>query len=246
MRARLFRTFLLVFEGRFSLRLVVLATVALFWIVALLFAYMALYRLYHRLRADYRARRSLAYLPAIELVLLEEPFEKVLEALRPRRWGDASVVRELMVENMRHIEGPPFEQLNRCARDLGFIQADLRALRSPNKLRRGMALEALGVMRVREAVPDIVKILDAGAADIKLTALRALAAIGDPEALPHFLTVSDRLSPPMMVRLASLMMEFGAPAREWVRKLITRHPEAFNARTTALVLREITSREAQP
>jgi hypothetical protein len=204
---------------------------------------MALYRLYHRLRADYRARRLKLYLAAIEAVLLEEPYEKVLAALRPRRWGDASVVHEMMVENMRHLDGGPFETLGRAARDLGFVDADLRALGSRNKLKRGTALEALGVMKVGEAVPEIIRLLDSGAADIKLTALRALAAIGDPSALEEFLLVSDRLSPPMMVRLASLMMEFGPQARPWVGKLIERHREAFPERTIALVLREITAAE---
>jgi HEAT repeat protein len=166
-----------------------------------------------------------------------------LAALRPKRWGDKSVVHEMMVENMRHVVGAPFDFLGRAARDLGFVAADLRSLRSPNKLVRGLALESLGVMRIHEAVPDIIAILDHGGADIRLTALRALAAIGDVSALPHFLAASDRLSPPMMVRLASLMMEFGPPARVTVRQLIERHPDAFNVRTTALVLREITSRE---
>jgi hypothetical protein len=205
----------------------VLASLFLFWTVIALTAYMALFRTYHRVRRDYRASRAAVYRPAIELVLMEEPFETVLAALRPRRAGDADVVQEVMVDSMRHLGGAPFDTLQRAARELGFIDANVAALRSPRRHRRGRALDLLGVMRSKDSVPAILAALDEQLLDQKLVALRALAAIGDVSALRAFVAQAEILPPPLLPRLVSLMFEFGAPGRAAVAEIINRHPRQF-------------------
>ena len=189
--------------------------------------YMALFRAYHRLRRQYRESRAALYRPAVELVLMEEPFEAVLAALRPRRPGDADMVQEVMIDAMRHLSGPPFDTLHRAARELGFIDRDIAALSSRRRHRRGRAMDSLGVMRSAAAVPAILRALDEETLELKLVALRALAAIGDVSALPHFVAQSELIPPPLLPRLTSLMFEFGAPGRRAVAEIINRHPRLF-------------------
>jgi hypothetical protein len=93
-------------------------------------------------------------------------------------------------------------------------------------------------MRAPQAVVGILDILGREPMDMKLVALRSLAAIGNPAVLPYFLKAADRLPPPMLPRLASLMLEFGAPARHWIGELINRHREAFPPRVIQEVLKE--------
>jgi len=188
---------------------------------------MALFRVYHRIRLRYRASRAAVYQPAIELVLMEEPFEAVLAALRPRRFGDEDMIQEVMVDSMRHLSGAPFETLQQAARELGFIEKNVAALRSPRRHRRGRALDLLGVMRAADSVPAILSALDGELLDQKLVALRALAAIGDVSALPRFVAQAETLPPPLLPRLVSLMFEFGAPGRDAVAEIINRHPGQF-------------------
>lgn len=193
----------------------------------LLGAYMVLFRAYHRARRDYRERRAALYRPAIELVLMEEPYEKVREALRPRRWGDGDIAQEVMLEPMRHLEGPPFETLRRAAEDLGFVDDDIRGLRSPNHHRRGRAMEALGVMRSRRSLPFLLESLEREGLELRLVVLRALAAIGDPSVLPAFVAAADGLPPPLLPRLISLTFEFDEPGRRAAAEIINRHPADF-------------------
>jgi hypothetical protein len=205
----------------------VLSSLFLFWTVLGLAVYMVLFRAYHRLRGRYRESRARIYRPAIELVLMDEPLEKVIETLRPRRLGDADVVQEVMLESMRHLQGAPFDALREAARRLGFVEHNLRSLRSANRHLRGRALDRLGVMRLTEAEPQIVAQIALESLELKLVALRALAAIGDASVLPTFVDAAAGLPPPLLPRLASMMFEFGAPGRRAVLEIINRNPRLF-------------------
>jgi hypothetical protein len=228
-----------VIVGRPSLGFVIVATVAMLALVIGMSAYLVIFRAYHRARREYRERRLAAFQPAIELVLMEEPYSAVLEALRPRLSGDGDIVQELITENMRHLQGPPFETLRRAAVELGFVRDNLRALRSWDRHRRGHAMERLGLLRSKEAVPGLVEALSQEDLDLKLVAMRALAAIGDPSALTRILQAAESLPPGLLPRLASVMLEFGAPGRDAVRELMNRRAGDFPSASVPLVLREL-------
>ncbi len=236
-------------EGRLSFNFVIATSIVLFWIAFALFVFTILFRTYQYFQSRYRAGRRKLYDPAIEKVLMEEPLEDVIAALRPRRWGDESVVQEVMVDNMRHLKGPPFVTLCTAAHRLGLVERNLAGLKSRAKLRRGTAMEVLGVMRAPQAVVGILAILDREPMDMKLVALRALAAIGNPATLPYFVKAADRLSPAMLPRLASLMLEFGPASGPRIKELIDRHRLAFPPRVMKELLQETATdalREKKP
>lgn len=226
-------------EGRPSLRFVVLATVALTVVAMLMALYLLVLRAWLHYRALWRAERAKLYQPAIEMTLMEEPHEKVLEALRPRGPLDADVVQEVMTESMMHLEGAPFEELRRCAVELGFVAANLRALASWDPHKRGIAMERLGLMRAKEAARPIAEVLAGEALELKLVGLRALAAIGDPRSLDSFLDVAETVPPGLLPRLASLMLEYGAPGRDAVRELLNRRNADFPPASVPDLLQEL-------
>lgn len=223
--------------GHPSLSFVVLFTVVSAWLAALMFAYMVGFAVLQHALASYRASRRKVFEPAIAMVLGEESLETVVEALRPRRSGDEEAAQAVMLDSMRHLAGPPFELLQAAAERLGFVERNLRKLSSRRRSVRGRAIAALGVMRVRRAVPVLVERLNREPRRLQLAILRALAAIGDPAALPVFAAAADSLPPPMLPRLASLMLEFGPPALPALLPLINRHAGAFPPRALAEVLR---------
>ncbi|MBI3288375.1 MAG: HEAT repeat domain-containing protein [Elusimicrobia bacterium] len=229
----------IVAEGRPSMGFVIVTTIVLLGIVLVMSAYLMVLRAYINFRARYRARRGALYAPGIELVLMEEPYEAIRDALRPRRWGDGDIVQEVIVDSMRHLQGAPFELLRRAAVEFGFIGENLRALRSWDRHRRGHAMERLGLLRDRQAVPHILALLSAETLDMKLVALRALAAIGDHETLPHFLAAAERMPPGLLPRTASMMLEFGAPGRDAVRELLNHRSGDFPAASVPDLLREL-------
>lgn len=225
-------------QGRFSLQAVVYASVLLFWVASALMAYILAYRAWMSLRLAYRRTRARLYAPGVELVLMEESPAAVLAAFRPRRWGDDDIVLEVILDAMQNLSGPPFELLRRTAIELGLVERCLADLRARRSLRRGRAMEALGLMRAPQAIVALLDILEKEPMDLKLVALRALAQIGDPAVLPYFLKTAESLSPAMMVRLASLLLEFGPPGRQALSELVNRRPESFPPRVMRLILQE--------
>ncbi|MBI5630590.1 MAG: HEAT repeat domain-containing protein [Elusimicrobia bacterium] len=226
-------------QGHVSLQFVVMTSVTLFWLAALLSATLLLLRTYHRLREKYREGRKTLYRPGVEMAVLEAPLAEIVLALRPKRWGEAEIVQEVVLDAMRHLLGPPFHLLREATFELRLMERNLKALRSRSRFHRGRAMNALGLMRSSQAIVGILDILENEPLDMKLVALRALASIGDPAVLPYFIRISDQLSPAMMVRLASLMLEFGPPGRRKITDLIGRHPEAFPPRVMQDFLKEL-------
>ena len=230
-------------HGRPSLQFVVIASIALFWLVLALTAYLLLLRTYHHFWALWRARRRKVFEPAVEKVLLEEPFEDVLAAFQPLLPGDEEAAQAVMTEAMTHLLGPPFETLRTAARRLGFVELNLSRLQSTRRHIRGRAMEILGIMHVAESRGALIRAAYEERLDLKLVALRSLALIKDPKDLVHFVAVARRLSPAMLVRLASLMMEFGPSAKPYIVELISQHPAAFPERAMKLLLAEIAFNE---
>ncbi|MBI3553176.1 MAG: hypothetical protein HY077_11825 [Elusimicrobia bacterium] len=230
-------------KGRFNLQFIVLTTVILFWVVLVLILYMLLTRLYyHFKRRRMDARRKL-YDPAVELVLTEAPLPEIIAALRPKEAGDEEVVEEVILDAMQPLTGGPFEALQAAAVELGFVERNLRALKARSRFRRSQAMETLGIMRVKPAIAAIGALLPAEALGMKLVALRALALIGDPQALPLLERTADSLPPAMLPRLASLMLEFGEPAKPFIEGLIRNHASSFTPRIMKILLKETAATE---
>ena len=124
---------------------------------------------------------------------MEADVADVTDALRPRRLGDGVIVEELLLHFIRQLRGPAFDRLQLAAIRLGIVGRNLRRLHSPSRYARGRALFALGELRVGAAVGPIVAALERERLDLKLVALRALAAIGDPAAIPYFVAAVEYL-----------------------------------------------------
>jgi hypothetical protein len=231
-------------KGEFNLRFIVLTTVVLFWIVVALISFMLLMRLYYHVKRVRMDKRRKVYEPAIELVLTEAPQADIVEALRPRKSSDMEVVQEVILDSMQPLVGGPFDALQAAAFELGFRDRALKRLKSRSKFKRSQAMEALGIMRAKDAIGQIGKIIPDQTLDMKLVALRALALIGDPSALPLLLDTADSLPPAMLPRLASLMLEFEGSAAPYIKKLIDSHSASFPPRILKLLLAQAAATEA--
>lgn len=219
-----------------SLRVLVLVSLSLLALVCLLSVYTLAFKILQRGWALYRQARKRQYQGGIEMALMEADLAEVARALRPRRLGDGRIVEELLLNFIPHLKGPAFDRLQKAAIQLGIVERNLRRLRSPSRHARGRALYALGALRAGTAVGAIVDSLKRERLDLQLVALRALAAIGDPAAIPPFLAAAENIPKAMSVRLASLMLEFGAAGRSGVQALIARSPGNFPPRVLIEIL----------
>lgn len=184
-----------------------------------------------------RARRK-AYEEGVQAALGKAEPEALAAALRQRLAGDGDVVEEALFSVMRRSEGPRLERLREAALRLGLFERSLKALRSPRRAERVAAMQALGTLRAKQAVVPILSSFEAEGLDVRLVALKALADIGDPAAVPQFVAAAYTLPRVMVVRLAAMLPRFGPPGRRGVQVLVARFPASFPPRVMMDLLRQ--------
>lgn len=107
----------------------------------------------------------------------------------------------------------PFASALRQVEDPRAIPALRTMLATPGRYARTMAIQGLGALAAREAVPDLLRILTAVPTDrgLAVESLRALRRIGDGQAAPALLAVSgDGRSDPLF-RLDAIAALGGMP-----------------------------------
>ncbi len=85
----------------------------------------------------------------------------------------------------------------------------LRALRDPDAGVRAAAAEAVGRVRLREAVPQLLDWLDNPEADVRAAAARALGQIGDARTVPNIVRVLGDSNPDVRRAAVSALASIG-------------------------------------
>ncbi|TBR26023.1 hypothetical protein EPO15_01045 [bacterium] len=192
----------------------------------------------HGARAYARRARRKAYEEGIQAALGKAEAEALASALRSRIAGDGAVVEDALFGVLRRTDGPAAERLRQAALRLGLFERNLKALRSPSRGERVAAMQALGVLRAKQAVVPILSSFESESLDVRLVALKALADIGDPAAVPQFVAAAYTLPRVMVVRLAAMLPRFGPPGRRGVQVLVARFPASFPPRVMMDLLRQ--------
>lgn len=189
-----------------------------------------------RARAAYRGSRRKVYEDALRAALAGDG--DVTAALEPRLPGDGDVIDESLLAVLRGAQGPQAALLQDAAQRRGLVERNLRELASPRRRERVRAMQTLGLLRAKPAVAPILSAFEGETLDVKLVALKALADIGDPQAVAYFVSAAYTLPRYMVVPLASLLLRLGPQGRRGVQTLIARFPACFPPRVMMDVLRE--------
>jgi len=225
------------------LKWAVLGVWALSLLVGGLLGLLALTRLWRAVSHAYLLRRRAFFFPAIEALVMEED-GGLAERLRPGRWGDAAIVEEMLVELFAMVEGPLRERVSRLGEEIGLVHRHLKRLVSPRSHARAEAMERLGLLRSRRAVPSLLAALESEAPGLRVVAARALGRIQDPTALPGLLKALSGLPGSLGNPVAQALGSFGEKA---VPSLLAEMEsrETLRARV-AMILGEVRSLSALP
>jgi HEAT repeat protein len=102
-----------------------------------------------------------------------------LLAVDPQAWRTVGPAVTAMLAKVR---GEPVEDLVLVLREHGDIDRALSELRARSVVTRARAAYLLGLVRDRSHVPHLLPLLRDRSAEVRLVAVRALGAIGDPAA----------------------------------------------------------------
>lgn len=189
-----------------------------------------------RARAARRNSRRKAYEDALSSALAGGG--ELSAALEARFPGEEGLVDEALLSVLRKTEGAGAGLLREAAARRGLVERKLRELSSPRRQERARAMQALGLLKAKQAVAPMLTAFEGEPLELKLVALKALADIGDPGAVAYYVSAAYMLPRYMVVPLASLLLRLGPPGRRGVQTLIARFPSSFPPRVMMEVLRE--------
>ncbi len=188
-----------------------------------------------RARAARRSGRRKVYEDALSAALAGGG--ELSAALEARSPSDEGLVDDALLAVLRRTEGAGAGLLREAAARRGLVERKLRGLASTRREERVRAMQALGLLRAKQAVAPMLSSFDGEPLEVKLVALKALADIGDPASVAHFVSAAYVLPRYMVVALASLLLRQGPPGRRGVQTLIARFPASFPPRVMMEVLR---------
>ena len=226
-----------------SLPPLVAANLVLLAAVLTLFPCVLVWRAIQRAGALYHGSRRKLYEDAVTEALDCSGPSALAAALQLRLPGDAAAIEEALLAVIRGSRGPRFERLREAALRLGLFERNLRALRSPDRRERVRAMGALGDVRAKQAVTQILSTFESEDLNVKLVALKTLMDIGDPAAVSYFIAAAYLIPRVMVVPLAGMLPRLGPPGRRGVQTLVARFPASFPPRVLIELLRQAASEE---
>ena len=183
----------------------ILLALVLFLIAALV-AYKALQSFLHRLL---HRRRSI-FQPALDRLIQGDPSSAL--ALRPRLWGDAGLLEDLLVESFGQVSGSLREDVRTVAFNSGLIERRLRQAGSRKIHVRAEAYNRLGLLGAAKAVPMLAAGLAREDYAMKIVIVRALGRIHSAEALPVLLSALGEGHGPLSRFLMHALVDYGYEA----------------------------------
>lgn len=114
----------------------------------------------------------------------------------------------------------------------GIARTALRDLHSRSLVRRARAAQVLGDLELRDAVPELCRLLDDRHGEVRVVAVRALGRIGDPTAAWRLIACLDRSDPAPSLLVTHTLVQLGAETEVTLSAALD-HPQA-RVRTVCL------------
>ncbi len=200
-----------------------------------------------RLYSTLGARRLARYQRAVESWLSE--YVVGMRDDPPPAPGQSGFQRAAMRQDLRvlasELRGEASDRLARLFEDYGLVEAAYRDLDSRRPLVRVRAADALGTMRVDRAAPQLRGHLRHDDPALRVACARALAELGDVDALPDVvLALGEVEAPPG--EIADILLRFGAPGTPHLRGVLSDGRDPAACRLAAAALGEIRTGAAVP
>jgi len=218
-------------EGnRVLLVFVFILTLAVIFVVTIVGLTLLVKKITHRRRNERQPQLEYFFSHKINAILNEEqgmpgsgPSEQkspLLELLRQyferlgrrKRRVERQALRDVMVATARNLAGESRRDIGRLFAELGFVDEELRDLRSSRWWIRAKACKAVSVMRPAEAIDPLVTLLDDKEAEVRMEAAMALVEIAKVNALGPLLSHLKIISTWMSLHLSQVILGMGSDA----------------------------------
>jgi hypothetical protein len=166
----------------------------------------------------YAQKRKLNFEPLV-LCLLEDPHN-----ISPLKYGlrpfDKSFIEELLLQQAEELKGQQRSDMTSVFEQLGYVAGERKRIRSKVWWRRHDAAIKLGIMRSKDAVPDLVSGVSDSYEIVRLSALRALGQMEHPESVQALLRVLRETEKWTGAKVLEVLVGVGEAIRKEVLSLL--------------------------
>lgn len=122
-----------------------------------------------------------------EAMIYQYVSEEGKEIPKPKNAVEMGILKNIILDSFLKYEPGAHEHLRKIARETGFVEEEMKALKNPSDLRKAVAAYALGILRIREALP-LLKKIRTDQRELSQCVTRALIQIGGTEEIDSVIT----------------------------------------------------------
>ncbi|NCC79255.1 MAG: HEAT repeat domain-containing protein [Clostridia bacterium] len=122
-----------------------------------------------------------------EAMIYQYVSEEGKEVPKPKNAVEMGILKNIILDSFLKYEPGAHEHLRKIARETGFVEEEMKALKNPSDLRKAVAAYALGILRIREALP-LLKKIRTDQRELSQCVTRALIQIGGTEEIDSVIT----------------------------------------------------------
>ena len=134
-------------------------------------------------KAEENSRLAVFY----EAMIYQYISEEGKEVPKPKNAVEMGILKNIILDSFLKYETGTHEHLRKIARETGFVEEEMKALKNPSDLRKAVAAYALGILRIREALP-LLKKIRTDQRELSQCVTRALIQIGGTEEIDNVIT----------------------------------------------------------
>jgi len=132
--------------------------------------------------------------------------EKNAESPKPKNGTEKNILNNIILDSFTKYEFSCHDHLRRLAEETGFVAEEMKALKNSSDLRKSAAAYALGILRIKEALP-VLKKIRTDQKELSQCVTRALIQIGGTEEIDNVITSMLNVDYPQKPKVLELLTE---------------------------------------
>lgn len=143
--------------------------------------------LINKIISNRKAKENSRLAVFFEAMIYQYVSEEGKEVPKPKNAVEMGILKNIILDSFLKYEPGAHEHLRKIARETGFVEEEMKALKNPSDLRKAVAAYALGILRIREALP-LLKKIRTDQRELSQCVTRALIQIGGTEEIDSVIT----------------------------------------------------------
>lgn len=132
--------------------------------------------------------------------------EKNNEIPKPKNGIETRILNDIILDSFMKYEFSYHDQLRKIAKETGFVDEEMKALKNSSDLRKAAAAYALGILRIEEARP-VLKKIRTDKKELAQCVTRALIQIGGTEEIDNMIDNMLNMDYPQKPKMLELLTE---------------------------------------